>query len=103
MTFTGTASATVWPALPIDPAAFHRAVNAHLSRLTLESVGHTNTLAAEKRAREQEVAAVQAALDTTAADLRAEVHQAASEGLREQTVGVGLVAIGLVFQLLAGG
>ncbi len=103
VTATGSVGATVWRALPTDADAFHREVNAHLSRLTLESLGHANALAAEASARDQAVADVRAAVDFIAEELRTEVHQAATEGLREQTVGLFLVALGLVFQVLAGG
>lgn len=95
-------SATGWAPLPADPDQWRTEVEDHLSRLTMEAHSDRSDIRNERSAREAAVAEVDTRLGARLDALEGQVHQVATEGLREQVVGVVLVVLGLVFSVWAG-
>jgi hypothetical protein len=99
---TLTASGFVTTALPDDLAAFRVEVGRRLYALNLAAQQADAALATERTARETADRALRGMVDDQKAATEQLVHGVATEGLREQVLGAGLVVLGVVCQVLAG-
>lgn len=101
---TGSFTAVVWdppPDIRADPHGFATKVTQQLE--SAHRVAHTTSvgLAAETKAREQELASLRAELGYGIVEVEAATHAVAVEGLRPQVLGWFFLFVGLVLGSIA--